>query len=238
MAIEITWIGQGGYLFKLGHKKLAVDPHLSDSLIKRNSWTRLITNVMRPEELKADLIICTHDHMDHLDEETLKYTDWSKTMYGGPRTCIEHMKKINLPSDRLSLLNVGESINLGKAVVNGVYAHHIYAEQMVESIGLVIEYEGTKLYIVGDSLYHKKLAEVISMKPDILICCINGRLGNMNYKEAAVLAKELGVKVAIPSHYGMFAENTEDPAYFKMMLDDNIQYMEFELGRPYSIGEM
>lgn len=49
---------------------------------------------------------------------------------------------------------------------------------------------------------------------DTLITCINGRLGNMNWEEAVQLADQLGVHQAFPMHYGMFAENTEDPAKF------------------------
>ena len=49
---------------------------------------------------------------------------------------------------------------------------------------------------------------------DVMFVCINGRLGNMDYREAAKLAKALPCRVVVPNHYGMFAENTVDPDLF------------------------
>ena len=49
------------------------------------------------------------------------------------------------------------------------------------------------------------------MKPEFLFICINGKLGNMNAEEAVRLTEVLEPKAAIPTHYGMFASNTEDP---------------------------
>ncbi|MDA8442448.1 MAG: MBL fold metallo-hydrolase [Peptococcaceae bacterium] len=233
MGIETTWLGQGGYIFTLGDKKIAIDPHLSDSLANKNNWDRLAPIALKPKELKVDLIICTHDHMDHLDEGTLQFIDWSNTRCGGPDSCLEHLRRLEIPGDKLVKLNMNTSIQLGGATIYGVYAYHLYAGNMVDSIGVVIDFDGTTIYIVGDSLYHKRLLEVKALHPDVLICCINGRLGNMNYKEAADLARELAVKIAIPSHYGMYRENTEDPRMLQRVLDPSIEYVELELNRPH-----
>ena len=47
-----------------------------------------------------------------------------------------------------------------------------------------------------------------------MFVCINGKWGNMNYKEAVKLTKEIKPKIVIPMHYGMFKENTVDPNLF------------------------
>ena len=51
-------------------------------------------------------------------------------------------------------------------------------------------------------------------KPDVTLICINGRLGNMNTEEALTVARRIGAKVNIPTHYDMFASNSADPALF------------------------
>jgi L-ascorbate 6-phosphate lactonase len=81
----------------------------------------------------------------------------------------------------------------------------------VEAIGVVVQHSDGTLHLVGDSLYSERLHDVRRFRPEILLCCINGRLGNMDYREAARLAQALDVRVAIPCHYGLFAANTEDP---------------------------
>ncbi|MEX2381926.1 MAG: dihydrodipicolinate synthase family protein, partial [Opitutales bacterium] len=49
---------------------------------------------------------------------------------------------------------------------------------------------------------------------DLLLVCINGRLGNMSATEAAKLASEIRPRLAVPIHYGMFPNNTADPDTF------------------------
>lgn len=234
MALEITWIGQGGYLFKLGEKTLCIDPYLSNSMANDGKYERLVPIDIRPQELKTDMIICTHDHIDHLDEATISKTNINDILYGGPDSCIQHYRRIGIPDDNLIPINRGQTYKLGKARIHGVFAHHTE-----DSIGVVVEYEGVCIYLVGDSLYHEKLLEVSELNPDILICCINGKLGNMNYREAANLAISLGVQAAIPSHYGMVVENTEDPSKFlECLKNSSVKGLELEYGIPQSVSNI
>jgi L-ascorbate 6-phosphate lactonase len=234
MIMKVTWIGQGGFMFELGDKIVVVDPYLSNSVANADGFDRMVPAPFTPQELKADLIICTHDHMDHLDEETIKYTDFSRLLYAGPDSCLDHFRAIGIPDDRLISLNVGQSINIGDAVIHGVYAAHTQ-----DSIGVVIEYDGLACYLVGDSLYEDRLLEAGKHNPDVLMSCINGKLGNMNYMDAANLAEGLGVKLAIPCHYGMFKENTEDPEKFlKELQTKGIPGFIMEYNKPYCLKDI
>ncbi len=226
MSFEITWLGQGGYLFNLGDKVLCIDPYLSNSMYNDGKYNRLLPIPIRPKDLKADMIICTHDHIDHLDEATISKTNMNDILYGGPDSCQRRFKELGIPEENIISLNRDESYELGSANIRGVFAKHTQ-----DSIGVVIEYGDAKIYLVGDSLYDERLLEVKDLNPNILICCINGRLGNMSYKEAAQLAIGLEVEIAIPSHYGMVAENTEDPnKFFDCLKGTSIVGMELQHG--------
>jgi L-ascorbate 6-phosphate lactonase len=52
------------------------------------------------------------------------------------------------------------------------------------------------------------------MAPDVAFICINGKLGNMNYSEAALYADILRAKTAVPTHYDTIENNTENPENF------------------------
>lgn len=56
--LQITFIGHGTLIFKYGGKVIHVDP-----------WTRLADYSRLP---KADLILVTHEHRDHLDLKAIK----------------------------------------------------------------------------------------------------------------------------------------------------------------------
>ena len=54
----------------------------------------------------------------------------------------------------------------------------------------------------------------------------------MNVDEAIDLTSKLNPKLAIPMHYGMFAENTEDPQIFiDGCMKKNINAIELKLGK-------
>lgn len=74
MDMKITWLGQAGLLFEDDEITILVDPYLSDSVETVNP--RLKRRVRVDEtffDIKPDVIICTHNHRDHTDPETLKH---------------------------------------------------------------------------------------------------------------------------------------------------------------------
>lgn len=232
MLFELTWLGQGGYLFRLGEKSLCVDPYLSDSVFAAEGLRRIPPLPVKPQDLQADLILTTHDHIDHLDEATLRKTPITKI--GGPASCLQHLQSMGISKRQLVSLGRGESIRLGDAVLHGVFAEHT-----PDSIGVMIQYGGITVYLVGDSLYRKQLLKASEFHPDLLICCINGRWGNMNAQEAAKLAEQLNVKAAVPCHYGMFAENTADPEEFHHALQGTeIAYQPLAFNKTYSVRNL
>lgn len=207
MAFSVRWLGQGGFLLNLGEKKLAIDPYLSDSVASSDGFHRLIPVPIAPEALSCDLLVSTHDHMDHLDPETVRKTDLP--LYAGPTSCIEHFKKLGIASEKLRTLNTADIIHLGDARIMALFARHT-----PDSIGLMVDYEGVRLYFTADTEYDPRLKDASLLKIDVLFTCINGKLGNMNARQAAQLAGEINCRLAVPMHYGMFSENTEDPAVF------------------------
>ena len=71
--MKITWLGQAGLLFESNGIKLIVDPYLSDSVEKINPQN--FRRVPVKEELfgeDIDIIVITHNHLDHLDHKTLE----------------------------------------------------------------------------------------------------------------------------------------------------------------------
>ena len=75
------------------------------------------------------------------------------------------------------------------------------------------------MYFSGDTEYNEKLEELAKYNIDIMFICINGKLGNMNVDEAVKLTKIINPKVGIPTHYGMFESNTENPENYTSKLD-------------------
>ena len=70
--MKITWLGQAGLLFETDGKVILLDPYLSDSVERIEPHNRRRVPVdPRFLSLKPDLILLTHNHLDHTDPETL-----------------------------------------------------------------------------------------------------------------------------------------------------------------------
>ena len=204
--MKVTWIGQSGYILKSGGTEIILDPYLSDAVNILENRPRLVNAPIKPESIRADAVICTHNHIDHLDTYSAalmpESTHFITTSEG--KDALYSVGRKNV-----SVLLEGDRIAVGNFEITAVYAKHT-----VEAFGAVIRAEGKTLYFSGDTLFDNRLFEIARFKPDISFICINGKLGNMNAEEAVITAGKIGSAISIPNHYGMFATNTEDPHKF------------------------
>ena len=76
--VALFYLGQEGFLIKYHDKYLLIDPYLSD-YVDRNcctntvKWVRRYPAPIAAEELDfIDYVLCTHEHFDHADPETLR----------------------------------------------------------------------------------------------------------------------------------------------------------------------
>ena len=72
--MKITWLGQAGLLFETAGKKILIDPYLSDNVkkIQPKNYRRkpIDESFLR---IEPDIIVITHNHLDHFDKETLRF---------------------------------------------------------------------------------------------------------------------------------------------------------------------
>jgi L-ascorbate metabolism protein UlaG (beta-lactamase superfamily) len=118
-------------------------------------------------------------------------------------------------------LNDDSSATVGPFTFHGIPAKHNEIDRDEKGnckyMGYVIEAGPHVIYHSGDTLWFEGMEEQIKrFNPDIALLPINGNdparkvAGNLDIKEAAKLAKDLGVKWVIPCHYDMFLFNTAD----------------------------
>ncbi len=212
--MTIRPIGQSGYVIKTDKTTLILDPYLSDIVNEVAGRPRMLAAPIRPEDIRADAVICTHDHMDHLDIGAVPHMPQDTFFI----TTQEGVGKLaSLGQTHATALAVGESIVVGDVTLTAVFAHHT-----CEAFGIVLRGEGKTLYFSGDTLFDKQLFSVADYHPDYTFICINGKLGNMTVEEALVVAKAIGAKHNVPNHYDMFASNTEDPDKFTCHIDGGL----------------
>ena len=228
--LKITWLGQGGYMLCDGKTSLCIDPYLSDSVFKSSGKARLIAPPIKPEELECDVMICTHNHLDHVDPDTISVMKSKETaVFLAPSDCEEKLRS-------LGVVNYEVFDEGCKHVAGGFDLEAVFADHTSKSaIGAVVRHSGLTMLFTGDTFYNERLKDYKKFGVDLLFICINGKLGNMNVEEAVKLTGEIGAKVGVPTHYGMFAENTEDPRKYTSRVKPSF---EMTAGVTYEITEL
>ena len=214
--MEITWITQGGFIFEHSGRRLVVDPYLSDVVEKTLNFTRLVPAPVSVESLRPDTVLCSHNHIDHLDPVTIPLLaeHYPLCRFMGPRSVTDDLAGMGIDPKRLTTLEAGMQAETEGFRMIATPAHH----SDPDAVGLVIKANQKTIYISGDTFYHPDLAQnildCIGGDIDLVLICINGKMNNMGIDEAVYVVKQLQPRVAAPMHYGLFAENTVDPEPF------------------------
>ena len=214
-SLAIYWLSQAGFVFKSPSAKIVyIDPYLSDVVERRFGFKRMMACPISAEEVNADLLICTHEHLDHMDPDALPIVARNpRVRFAGPIECVKEFKQMGISEERCILLEEGKEIRLAGIRVNVVFADH--GELAPDAVGVVVEMDNVKVYHTGDTAYRPAEFEpAIKMRPHVLLPCINGRYGNLNAHEAALLTQAVNPRLAIASHFWMFVEHNGDPAGF------------------------
>lgn len=231
--MQITWMTQGSFLFEIKGVRILVDPYMSDFL-ETKGLKRMVEYPLSFEELKPDMLLCSHDHLDHLDPETVsKIAEiYPACVMAGPVSCCNHFSELGIAPERQIKLTRFEAVDFQGIKITPVFAKH----SDPEAVGIVFEAEDKKVYLSGDSEYDAQLFVDEVKDCDLVLICINGRLGNMTLEEALKVVKTIKPRQALPMHYGLFAENTADPAPFiSGCKAAGIDSFEMELGKGFEL---
>ncbi len=224
--MALWWLGQMSFAVKTPGATIAIDPYLAPSP------KRLVPPLFAPEEAQElfDAILCTHDHSDHIDRQTLpallKANPSAKLLI--PRA-IDRIDELGAQKNQLVLLDDEEAWEGSGLKVTAVKAaHELFNknERGYQNLSYVVECGGASLLHTGDACIYDGLSTFLKKrwpKLSAAILPINGRdavrykrgcIGNMTYQEAADLAGILRPGLTIPGHFEMFEGNKADPQLF------------------------
>jgi L-ascorbate metabolism protein UlaG (beta-lactamase superfamily) len=160
-------------------------------------------------------LLITHDHIDHFDPIALPEIHWAFPCAPiiGPESVLRLARSHHFESRRLELARVGSEHQLGPFAIRSMPAWH----SDPSALGFLVITNERRIYLSGDTLLKPQLFDALAGEVDridLMFIVINGKGGNMHVDDAVSLAARLRPRLAIPTHYGMFAENTENPQRF------------------------
>ena len=222
--MKITWLGQAGLLFETPECTVMVDPYLSDSLgaIKPKLRRRVPVDE-RFFEVKPDILLFTHDHMDHYDPETAARFITAETDITvlAPASVWGTVREIGGDNNYVSFNRRTQWTQSGLRFT-AVKAEH----SDPFAIGVVIEdlSDGKNYYITGDTLYNTDVFADLPEDIYAVFLPVNGVGNNMNMTDAARFAERIRARYTVPLHVGLFdslsaedfpKENKIIPSFYK-----------------------
>jgi L-ascorbate 6-phosphate lactonase len=231
--VAVWWLGQASIVLRAAGTTVYVDPFFSEYP------DRLVPPPFTPATAPpADYVLCTHEHIDHFDPQTLAGLAQAspRALFVVPLPIVEQARALGIRPERVLGTQPGEVVHLGAITLFSVPACHglkappaTYDFGFVERegknlyryLGYILEIAGVRIYHAGDTVIYDGLVERLrELEIDIAFLPINGRsyfreqrdiVGNMDEREAADLAAAAGVKLLVPIHYDMFAANQGRP---------------------------
>ena len=196
--VTITFWGQAAFKLESGGKTILIDPWLAPG-----NW---VSPVTVDAITKADYILVTHDHFDHVGD-TIALSMKTGAIVVAEYETAKKLIGLGLPPDHV--LNGGFGRSIGGAMDIGgislVMTPAVHSSDSGVAGGYILTFPGgTTVYHAGDTAIFGDMQLYGSLYPmDIALLPIGGEF-TMDAIQAAESLRLLRPGKAIPMHYGTF----------------------------------
>jgi len=188
MTVKITWLGHAS--FKVEEKsRVYIDP-----------WKIKETE-------KADLVLITHSHYDHLSPEDVEKIQGERTSIVVPYDGVGKLR------GNVRGIAPGESISVNDVNIQAVPAYNVgksYHPKGNKWVGYVVEIGGISIYHAGDTDFIPEMKEI---NPYVALLPIGGTY-TMGVDDALRAVESLNPHIVIPMHYGDIVGSINDARRF------------------------
>lgn len=162
---------------------------------------------IKPDEVrKADILISTHNHVDHCHSGSLvPITNNTQAFCVGPRSSAKLMREFGIAGDRIQEVHAGETFKF-RDVEFHIYPG--YDPNEPEAVTYVLTSGGVKLFISGDTSDGPALAEVAAAHQLDYALLAFGRTWYMDEESMLKVARKLHPKTLLPFHWEFWRNHT------------------------------
>ena len=201
MAIELEWLGHGGWRISTGTHTILLDPFLSECP----------TAKVQPDEVNADFVLVSHGHFDHIADvpaiaqrtsaqvvAIYEVAQWLQAQHG-----IENSIGMNigggveLPFGHVKMTNAIHSSQLPDGSYGGNPA------------GFLLTIDGKKIYFACDTALFGDMQLIGAEGLDVAVLPI-GDLFTMGPEDSIQAIKWLKPKQVLPAHYNTWPPIEQD----------------------------
>lgn len=207
----VLWaLGGPSFLYRTAEAAIWIDPYFYGTPDDAVPGAYRATAIpVSPEEVRvADIVISTHDHIDHCHEGTvmpiIRNTD---AFCVGPRSSAKLMREWGVPDARLRQVAAGDAIRFRDAEIS---VHPSYDPNEPHAVTYVLESSGVSLFVSGDTWRGPALAEIGAGTDVDFALLAFGRTWYMTAEELIATARDLSPGTLLPFHWEFWRNHTGD----------------------------
>ncbi len=205
------WTYRGVKVHWLGH----------DSIVLEGSKTVVIDPFKARGNFKADILLISHEHSDHLSEDDIARFTNEKTTTVAPKVCEKGLSKFGFR--KRVFVEPGAVETVEGVTVSTIPAYNlnkfrepgkVFHPRADGRVGYIVRLDGSVFYHSGDS---DATPEMKALNVDVAFLPVSGTYV-MTAEEAADAAMAMKAKVVIPMHYGSIVGTVADAERFKRLV--------------------
>jgi len=232
MAFSFTWLGHATFLFQSpGGKRIVLDPWITGNPSSPDSAKKLGA---------LDLILVTHGHRDHTNDvvplarssgaQVVAPFELSEWLQG------KGLKNVTAMNPGGTLQILGLSITMVPAIHSSSIDEDGATVYLGPATGYIIKFENAlTIYFAGDTCVFGDMRLIAELYQPAIGFLPIGDHYTMGPEQAAKACELLGIKQAVPMHYGTFPELTGTPARLRQLVEPRgVQVLELKPGETAS----
>lgn len=213
MLENISWLGHASFRI-ISDLKIFIDP-----------WKI-------KEDIKADLILITHNHHDHCSTKDIELLLNDNTLIIAPSDVAELIKREITRELNIKIVSPGDSFEIMGINIETIPAYNKnkdYHPKENKWLGYVIELDGERIYFAGDTDYIHEMRHLKNI--NIAFLPIGGTY-TMDVKEAVKAALDIHPNYVVPMHYGDIIGEISEAEKFLSMIDQEDPTIEVVIMNP------
>ena len=207
--VTVRWLGHDGFVLE-GSKTVIVDPFKAEG------------------NYKADLLLISHEHFDHLSADDIKRFTTNSTKAIAPKLCKEALSQLGLA---VTYVGVHSKTETDGMVIETIPAYNlnkfrspgqVFHPKGDGRVGYIITLDGARFYHAGDT---DAIPEMKGVDVDVAFLPVSG-VYVMTAEEAVEAARMIKTKVVVPMHFGTMVGSKADAERFKRLTNCETKIME------------
>ena len=210
--VKLSWLGHDGFRIQNG-KMVYIDPFKIAG------------------GPKADIVLISHEHFDHLSVDDLKKIVTPNTIVVAHAQSSGELSKLKVKETKI--IKPGDKIKLDGITIEAVPAYNlnkgpepgkVFHPKEDGKLGFIVTVNNVRIYHAADSDH---IPEMKGLNPDIALLPVSGTYV-MTPQEAAEAAVSVNPKIAIPMHYDAIVGTKNDAETFKKLAKCEVKILEKE----------